>query len=189
MIATIASTAYFKRYRMEVDLDDLPRPELPAGFRPLAWSPGLLEAHAEVLYGAFCREIDASVFASLGDRDGCCTLMSEIARQHSFVPEATWLVCGPGGPCASVQGLRERGARGAIQNVGVLPVWRGRGLGQAVVLLSLQGFRAAGLARCQLEVTAQNDAAVRLYRRLGFRRSKILYKAVPAFPELSMSSH
>jgi ribosomal protein S18 acetylase RimI-like enzyme len=29
-----------------------------------------------------------------------------------------------------------------------------------------------------LEVTAQNEGAVRLYRRLGFRRIKTLYKAV-----------
>ena len=29
-----------------------------------------------------------------------------------------------------------------------------------------------------LEVTAQNDAAVRLYRRLGFLRRKTVYKAV-----------
>jgi ribosomal protein S18 acetylase RimI-like enzyme len=29
-----------------------------------------------------------------------------------------------------------------------------------------------------LEVTAQNDGAIRLYRRLGFRRTKTIYKAV-----------
>jgi hypothetical protein len=35
-----------------------------------------------------------------------------------------------------------------------------------------------GLARVYLEVTAQNDGAVRLYKRLGFRRTKTLFKAV-----------
>jgi ribosomal protein S18 acetylase RimI-like enzyme len=29
-----------------------------------------------------------------------------------------------------------------------------------------------------LEVTAQNDGAVKLYNRLGFRRTKTLFKAV-----------
>ena len=41
-----------------------------------------------------------------------------------------------------------------------------------------QGFRAAGLRRVYLEVTAENSSAVRLYRDLGFRRAKVLYKAV-----------
>ena len=30
------------------------------------------------------------------------------------------------------------------------------------------------------EVTAQNEGAIRLYRRLGFRRRKTVYKAVMA---------
>ena len=36
----------------------------------------------------------------------------------------------------------------------------------------------ARLGRAILEVTAQNDAAVRLYHRLGFRRRKTVYKTV-----------
>ena len=44
--------------------------------------------------------------------------------------------------------------------------------------------RAHRLGRAFLEVTAQNDGAVRLYRRLGFRRRKTLYKAVETAPTL-----
>jgi ribosomal protein S18 acetylase RimI-like enzyme len=178
-----AAISYFKRYKMEVGLEGLPPlPALAPGVRSLAWHPGLLEAHAEVLYASFQNEIDATVFASLGARDGCGLLMTEVARRRAFVPEATWLLVGPDGPCGSVQGLRERGALGAIQNLGIVPCWRGRGLGEALLLLALHGFRAAGLARAQLEVTAQNDGAVRLYRRVGFRRCKTLYKAVSVLP-------
>ena len=78
-----------------------------------------------------------------------------------------------------MQGIRERGGLGSIQNLGIVPGWRGRGLGEALLLQALHGFRHTGLGRAQLEVTAQNDAAIRLYRRLGFRRAKTLYKAVP----------
>jgi GNAT superfamily N-acetyltransferase len=178
-----AAISYFKRYKMEVDLEGLPPlPALPPGFRSVGWHLELLEAHAEVLYASFHNEIDATVFASLGARDGCTLLMTEVARRRAFVHEATWLLVGPDGPCGTVQGLRERGALGAIQNLGVVPSWRGRGLGEALLLYALHGFRAAGLARGGLEVTAQNDAAVRLYRRLGFRRRKTLYKAVPVLP-------
>src|SRR5262249_41754721 len=152
------AVSYFKRYRMEVVLDALPVPDLPESFSWLGWGDALVEAHAEVLCESFRDEVDSLVFPSLGDRRGCCCLMAEIARRQAFVPEAPWLLLGPGGPCGSVQGLRERGGVGAIQNLGVAPAWRGRGLGQALLLRALHGFRHAGLVRGQLEVTAQNDA-------------------------------
>jgi ribosomal protein S18 acetylase RimI-like enzyme len=43
---------------------------------------------------------------------------------------------------------------------------------------ALSGFCRAGLHRAYLEVTAGNDSAIRLYREVGFRRAKTLYKAV-----------
>ena len=174
--------SYFKRYRMESGLNHLPPPVLPAGYSWRPWSAGLLEAHAEVLYQSFNQEIDSAVFPSLGDRAGCACLLTAISRKPGFLPESTWLLESPEGPCASVQGIREQGGVGAIQNLGVAPPWRGRGLGEAVLLQALAGFRRAGLSRALLEVTAQNDSAIRLYRRLGFRRSKTLYKAVQEFP-------
>jgi RimJ/RimL family protein N-acetyltransferase len=172
---------YFKRYRMEVDLQALPAPQLPAGFCWVAWGQDLLDLHAEALYESFHQEIDATIFPSLGNRQGCQTLMAEISRKSVFVPTATWLLAGPDGPCGSVQGLSERNGTGAIQNLGITPGQRGQGLGAALLLQALHGFRWAGMHRAMLEVTAQNDPAIRLYRRLGFRRIKTLYKAVPDF--------
>ena len=51
-------------------------------------------------------------------------------------------------------------------------------LGAALLQQALHGFRRAGLGGAFLEVTAQNDGAIRLYRRLGFRCRKTIYKAV-----------
>ncbi len=178
-MATVAAVSYFKRYKMETDLRALPSPRLPHGFDFIAWNYELLDAHADILFGSFHQEIDAQVFPSLGDRQGSLCLMIEMTRKRGFLPEATWLLMGPLGPCGTVQGMRERGGLGSIQNLGILPSWRGRGLGEALLLQALHGFRQAGLGRALLEVTSQNDAAIRLYRRLGFRRAKTLYKAVP----------
>jgi GNAT superfamily N-acetyltransferase len=171
--------SYFKRFKMEVDLAGLPSPRWPDGYAPVAWHPDLLDAHADVLCRCFVGEIDAVVFPSLGSAFGCRGLMTEITRRRAFIPESTWLVVGPAGPCGTVQALRDRGTFGGIQNVGIVPELRARGLGNALVLQALQGMVRSGLGRGVLEVTAQNESAIRLYQRLGFRRAKVVYKAVP----------
>lgn len=173
------SIAYFKRFRMEIDLYEAPPPpELPPGYSWVAWADSLVEAHAEVKYRCFQEEIDATVFPSLGSRNGCSHLMGEIIRKTGFIPEATWLVASTDGYCGTVQGIRDRTGLGAIQNLGVTASHRSRGIGRALLLRALHGFRQAGLGRAHLEVTAQNASAIRLYRELGFRCRKTVYKAV-----------
>lgn len=175
---------YFKRFRMEYDLDEplFKQPELPRSYRLTSWEPGLLAAHAEVKYRCFRSELDANVFPSLGDRDGCRRLMSEITGRSGFVPQATWLLefWPQEGQrpelCGTIQGVGEDKV-GAIQNVGITPDHRGHGLGTVLMWYSLAGFRAAGIERVFLEVTAQNGGACRLYERLGFRRTRVVYKA------------
>jgi ribosomal protein S18 acetylase RimI-like enzyme len=170
---------YYKRFRMEVDLDGaLPPPALPPPFAWVAWQESLIDAHAEVKFLAFREEIDAQVFPCLADRHGCQRLMREIRRKPGFLPQSTWLITSPEGYCGTVQGVMDRGPIGAIQNVGVVPSCRGLGLGRALVRQALEGFYRAGLRRAYLEVTAENDGAIRLYRSAGFRRAKTLYKAV-----------
>lgn len=178
------SVSYFKRYRMEVDLRGRRTLPLfaPRGYRLLPWHPDLLSEHAEVKYQSFRDEIDADVFSCLGELAGCQRLMQEISRKDGFLPEATWLATYSNGSevecCGTIQGIQATPKYGAIQNVGITPAHRGRGVGSALILAALAGFQQMGLSRVYLEVTAQNDGAVRLYKRLGFRRTKTLFKAV-----------
>jgi GNAT superfamily N-acetyltransferase len=171
---------YVKRYRMEVGLHHAPSGGmLPPGFRWATWEEKLSASHAEVLARSFHQEIDSFIFPSLASQEGCTQLMEAIYRRPGFLPQATWLVLGPAGPCGSIQGVGERTGLGSIQNLGVTPDARRFGLGQALLHQAMAGFARAGLRAVQLEVTAQNDGALRLYARLGFRRKKILYKPVP----------
>jgi ribosomal protein S18 acetylase RimI-like enzyme len=182
------SISYFKRFRMEIDLDELPpTPPLPGGYRWLAWDVAHLELHAEVKFHSFYEEIDAVVFPSLSTRTGCTYLMREICRKAGFRSEATWLLAYGDSYCGTVQGIRERNGMGAIQNLGIVPSHRGHGLGRALLLQSLHGFVRAGLGRAFLEVTAQNEPAVRLYRGVGFRFRKTIYKAVETDGALQMA--
>jgi GNAT superfamily N-acetyltransferase len=170
---------YYKRLRMEIDLSGpVPLFPLPFGFSWVPWEESLLADHAEVKFQSFRHELDAFVFPCLGDRYGCQRLMREIRRKPGFLPSATWLIAGPDGYVGTVQGVMDRGPIGAIQNLGVIPSYRRFGLGRALVHRALLGFQEAGLRRAYLEVTAENNAAVQLYRSLGFRRAKTLYKAV-----------
>ena len=169
---------YYKRFRMEIDLAGIGMPTLPPPYTWLPWEESHLNAHAEVKFLSFREEIDADVFPCLSDLPGCLRLMREIRRKPGFLPGATWLIAAPAGCCATIQGVVDREGAGAIQNVGVLPSYRGRGLGRLLVARSLLGFRERGLRRAYLEVTAENAMAVRLYRSIGFRRVKVLYKAV-----------
>ncbi len=177
---------YFKRFRMEIDLtiDLLNEPALPAGYCFVPWEPSLLPVHAETKYQSFRTEIDANVFPCLGEADGCLRLMREIVRKDGFLPGSTWLVAQTDNQqriveyCGTVQGIRDRNGYGAIQNLGITPEHRDKKLGSSLLLKALQGFYRAGLPRSFLEVTAQNEGAIRLYRRMGFRKARTVYKAV-----------
>jgi ribosomal protein S18 acetylase RimI-like enzyme len=79
-------------------------------------------------------------------------------------------------PIGTVQGIAHD-SWGGIQNLGIATPHRGRGLGTLLLAMAARGFRSVGLSRMHLEVTTDNTAALRLYERLGLRRTKVVYKA------------
>jgi ribosomal protein S18 acetylase RimI-like enzyme len=180
---------YYKRYRMELDLRgrDFSRVVLPSGYRLIPWELSNVEQHAEAKQRSFAREIDSQVFPCLASYDGCLRLMREIARKGGFCAGATWLLCrevpriintGRLELCGTIQGIIDSNRHGSIQNVGIVPQYRGRGLGSLLMAKALHGFRQAGALRAHLEVTSQNEGAIRLYRRMGFTKARTVYKVV-----------
>ncbi|MET1059270.1 MAG: GNAT family N-acetyltransferase [Nocardioides sp.] len=60
---------------------------------------------------------------------------------------------------------------GYVGDVGVVPAWRGRGLGELLLRRSLADLQARGLAYSTLDVdTANASGALRLYAKVGMRR-------------------
>ncbi|MFQ5733097.1 MAG: GNAT family N-acetyltransferase [Planctomycetaceae bacterium] len=179
---------YVRRFRMEVDFADvrLPPPALTPGYEFVSWSGGMVERHAAVKFTSFQSEPDSHVFPSLGEARGCRRLMEEMSHHENFLPAATWLLHFRGSSepplapqdCATIQGIVKPHRVGSIQNVGVSPEHRGLGLGRALVLQSLHGFRRSNMRRVYLEVTAENEAAVHLYRSVGFRVCRTMYQQV-----------
>jgi mycothiol synthase len=58
--------------------------------------------------------------------------------------------------------------RGYVSLVGVVPAWRGRGLGRELLRWGIARLRAAGAGTIEIVVVATNDRALGLYRRTGF---------------------
>ena len=175
---------------MQFDL----RHELPAlspindAYRLIPWRSELLYQHAEAKYRSFKNEMDANVFPCLAQKDGCVSLMREISSRNGFVPEATWLavfndpdsrtpIC-----CGTVQGINDQPETGSIQNLGIVPDHRGKGLGKVLLHYALSGFQTVGLTYASLEVTAKNEGAIRLYRDFGFRNTRTVFKSIEIVP-------
>lgn len=192
-------SSYFKRFRMEVDLRSQSAaagacPPLPAGYRFVPWNEALVDVHARTKFRSFRDEIDAVVFPCLGEIEGCRRLMREIRNKPGFLPAATWLIACGNAPedlqwCGTIQAVVDAHGVGTIQNIGIIPGHRGRGLGTCLIQQALAGFRHHALRRGSLEVTADNGRAVRLYQRLGFRRVKTVYKVVDPACEVGDTRH
>ena len=180
-------------------------PALPEGFVWLPWHPCLTDTHGEVKYLAFRHSFDADVFPTFRSRQACIGLMRSIASHSGFVPQATWMIArrSPDSALpipvnerneyelrsrrpetehldyvATIQGIRTAPWIAAIQNVAVRPEFRGRGLGRALLMKALDGFRRAGVRKVTLEATTGNTPAIRLYETSGFRLYQTLYKEV-----------
>ena len=180
------TATYFKRYTMQFDLREaiLGTAALPTGYSLVPWSSQLIEQHALAKFESFCNELDSNVFPCLGELEGCRRLMKEISCRQGFIPSATWLVTyqdpvsGEIQNCGTVQGIREQVDVGSIQNLGLAPVHRGKGIGTTLLNQALAGFKKSGIGFVRLEVTSQNLGALRLYERLGFETVRTVYKSI-----------
>lgn len=82
--------------------------------------------------------------------------------------EAIYLVAEVDGKVAGHCGVTNIVGEGEITNVAVLPEYRGRGLGQAMLKQLLIEGESAGITAFTLEVRAGNVAAIHIYEKAGF---------------------
>ncbi len=72
------------------------------------------------------------------------------------------------GWCDIAGGERESLAHAGTLGMGLLPAYRGQGLGDKLIREALVAGWARGFTRIQLGVLASNVRALKLYRKLGF---------------------
>jgi ribosomal protein S18 acetylase RimI-like enzyme len=66
-----------------------------------------------------------------------------------------------------------RGPAGVLHDIIVDPEHRGRGVGRLLLDATLEFFRSRGVPRVVLSTAERNEAAQRLFARIGFRRTMI----------------
>ena len=62
--------------------------------------------------------------------------------------------------------------------IGILPVYRNKGIGTKLIMATLERARGAGIEKVELEVLHTNVNAIGLYRKIGFQNEGRRLKAV-----------
>jgi RimJ/RimL family protein N-acetyltransferase len=62
--------------------------------------------------------------------------------------------------------------------MGLLPAWRGQGIGRALLLACIAKATAQGITRITLQARADNTAAIRLYEAVGFQHEALVRNAM-----------
>ena len=61
--------------------------------------------------------------------------------------------------------------------MGILPAYRGKGLGRMLIEATLRAAQKSGFARVELDVYEDNARAIALYEKMGFAREGIVRRA------------
>ena len=157
----------FSRVRTYLDmlwsLDELPEVELPDGYSVRSFQPGDTPLLTSVQNDAFTGSW------------GCCPNTEEQIESRTLMPNTSkagilFLFEGdsPAGYCWTVKVPSEKGVRGMIGMIGVVPGYRGKGVSRHILQAGMKYLRSAGMPEICLEVDGSNDPAVRLYKSTGF---------------------
>ncbi len=158
-------------YWMERPADDpCPAPDFPAGFVARAWDPvrDSIPGLVELLNTCFADHPTPVSWAEAAIRAS--------HEAPGFDPEDILLVAPADAPDRAVAFCRARFYAdedppfGEVKLVGVLPEWRGRGLGRALLRWGVRHLQDGESPTTALAVSAANVRAVRMYEAHGFRR-------------------
>lgn len=139
---------------------DLPIAELPVRLLARAWD----KSTAPLFFHAYSEAFrDRPGFPNWEESRWRTAFTSD----EAFRPDLSTVVMDGPEPAAFAVIWVEDGT-GWITQMGVRPEWRGRGLGEAMLVRALRHFAAEGIETAALEVATNNPRARALYERLGF---------------------
>jgi GNAT superfamily N-acetyltransferase len=152
---------------MQCDLEDAQVADPPAdvSFRPCGDFPD--ETLQELVAGTYRHSLDCPALA--GRRE-----MQDVLTSHrltgTYCPESWWVITVGGEPagCIFVNKRTDAGRILDVVYMGVLEVYRGQRLGQALLSKAARHGKSSGAEQLALAVDAANHYAMRLYQQFGF---------------------
>lgn len=165
----------FERNFMRLDLR---RPALPEGRprRPMyieKWSEHYHDAAAQLIAAAYSGHVDSRINDQYRSANGARRFLYNIVQYPgcgAFYRPASFAAFDgvTGRLCGISLASMVAPMCGHITQICVAPSVRGTGIGYALLRQSLTMFQEAGCRSVSLTVTAANEDAVALYRRIGF---------------------
>jgi ribosomal protein S18 acetylase RimI-like enzyme len=149
----------------------LPAHKLTASISITPWEETLQEATGRLIAGAYKNHIDSRINDQYRSAPGARRFLTNIVQYPgcgSFFAPASFaaidrdVLCG-----ASLASLVAKDV-GHITQVCVAPSYQGTGLGYELMRKSMEALAEHGCRAVSLTVTAANEAALRLYRNMGF---------------------
>lgn len=148
--------------------------EGPGGGRYRRWKNSDFELSPQLITASYAGHIDSGIndqYVSLG---GAQRFLHNVVRFPGcgvFEEQASWVLAAPNDD--RLFGLllcsRVSAAVGHVTQICVLPEFQRQGIGEKLLDLSAASIRANGCTAVTLTVTEQNQSAISLYRRLGYR--------------------
>ena len=135
---------------------DIPPPVWPVGTRRLSFALAEPRALHAILFEAY-----QNGFGSVPDFEDWWSALNDDAE---FDPALVIIAADmDGAPIGMVQSWTSA----FIKDIAVLPAWRGRGIGEALLLSTFHAFHERGATHVDLKVMEGNATAIHLYRHLG----------------------
>lgn len=151
----------FEELVMQRDLRQLlPEQPLPADVSLTTWKPELADQFFQAYTAAF------------RDRPGfpgtpAAEWISDLTENETFKPEWSLLARVGELPVGFINADAERPG-GYVQQIGVIPGQRRRGLASALLVETMRRMQADGVSAAQLVVNINNPGAIQTYAGLGF---------------------
>jgi mycothiol synthase len=148
-----------------------PGPEYAAGVVVRTWDPGrdAIPTLVDLLNAAFADHPTPVSWTE--------PVIRATHEAPEFDPGDILLVAPAGDPDRAIAFCRARlypddeRPYGEVKLIGVLPPWRGRGLGRALLRWGVRHLQDRGVPTIALAVSAANEHALRMYEAHGFRRT------------------
>ena len=155
-----------------------PAPREAPGIEVRRWSEDDFQPAAAVITAAYRTHVDSEINDQYRTVPGSLRFLNNIVRFPgcgTFDAESSLIALDRA--TRHVVGVilcsRVRDDVGHVTQVCVLPEYRGRGIGEALIAASAENLQRRRFAALSLTVTEGNARAVELYRRMGFHVKRV----------------